>query len=327
MHDLDTLLERLAADATRDALAPELAALARRGRRRRRRQLAGSAALIAAVVAAGLVLPARLAGRSAGERPLPATAPATDVAGAAGIGGYWFGKTDASVFLEQGVTPAERAPVLRRIQSLDVVDRVYYESRAEAYARFKDLYKSKPEMLRNTGPSAMPESFRVRLDDPEQFPALERALCPRAPGKVGGSSGCMDGVETVISEKRVLAAVLLPRSWTTRTDVSVFLPLDATAAEREAVRTRLRAIDGVATVTWESPEEAYRRLPEKLRNDGQDPAKVTPLFTPGSVPGSFRVALDGPARVGEFHLALCGSRTTGDCAGGLVILEHPRKRG
>ena len=46
------------------------------------------------MVAAGLVLPARLAGsgRSTGDRPLPATAPATGVAGAASIGGYWFGK-------------------------------------------------------------------------------------------------------------------------------------------------------------------------------------------------------------------------------------------
>ena len=52
-----------------------------------------------------------------------------------------------------------------------------------------------------------------------------------------------------------------------------------------------------------------------------------PLLSPGSVPGAFHVVLDGPARVQAFHLALCGSRKTGDCAGGLVVFEHPRKRG
>ena len=52
---------------------------------------------------------------------------------------------------------------------------------------------------------------------------------------------------------------------------------------------------------------------------------MTPLFSPGSVPGAFHVTLDGPARVRAFHLALCGSRTTGACAGGLVVLEHPRR--
>ena len=105
----------------------------------------------------------------------------------------------------------------------------------------------------------------------------------------------MDGVAAVMPEKRVLAPVLLSKSWMLSTDVSVFLPLGASAAERDAVRARLAAIDGVAKVTWESPEEGYR------------------------------VTLDGPARVGEFHLALCGSRKTGECAGGLAVLEHPRK--
>jgi len=328
VHDLDTLLERLAADAIRDAVAPEVAAVARRGRRHRRRQLAGTAALIAAVVAAGLVLPARLAGRPAGDRPLPATAPATDVAGAATFGGYWFGKADASVFLEQGVSPAQRDAVRERIQSLAVVDQVFYESQADIRARTKELYRNKPGMTdKALRAFAFPESFRVRLDDPEQFPALQRVLCPRKPDKVSGSSGCMDGVEAVMTEKRALASVLLPKAWTTSTDVSVFLPAGAASAERAAVRTRLEAIDGVAKVTWESPEAAYRRLPQKLRRDGRDPAKVTPLVTPGSMRGAFHVTLDAPARVQEFHLALCGSRKTGACAGGLVILEHTRKQG
>ena len=324
MHDLDIRLERLAAEATRDAVAPDVAAIARRRRRRRRHRLAGTALVVVAVAAAGLVLPARLTGRSAADRPLPATAPATDVTGAASIGGYWFGKTDASVFLEQGVTPARRAAVLRRIQALDVVDQVYYESRADAHARLQELYKNKPGAATGHLPAtALPDSFRV--DGPELFPALERALCPKPPDKASGSSGCMDGVETVIAEKRVLAPVLLPKEWTTSTDVSVFLPVGATAAERASVRARLEGIDGVAKVTWESPEEAYRRLPEKMRRDGQDPAKEAPLYTPGSMHGAFHVTLDGPARVQEFHLALCGSRKTGACAGGLVVFEHPRK--
>jgi cell division protein FtsX len=316
VHDLDTRLERLAAEATRETVPPEVEAIARRGRRRRRRQVAGTAALVAAVVAAGLVLPARLAGRTTGDRPLPATA----------IGGDRFGKTDASVFLEQGVTPAQRDTIRRRIQSLEVVDRVYYESRADAYARARDLYKTRPGVPPKALEGlAFPESFRVRLDDPEQFPALQRALCPGMPVKATGSSGCMDGIEAVMAEKRALAPILLPKAWTTSTDVSVFLPVGATAAERASVRARLEGIDGVAKVTWESPEEAYRRLPEKMRRDGQDPAKEAPLYTPGSMHGAFHVTLDGPARVQEFHLALCGSRKTGACAGGLVVFEHPRK--
>jgi cell division protein FtsX len=321
--DLDTQLGRLAAEATRDAVPPEPAALARRGRRRRRRRLAGSALVVAAVAAAGLVLPAHLTGGT-GDLPRPTSPPPTDVAGAATLGGYWFGRTDASVFLEDGTTPARRQAIRERIERLDGVDRVFFESRAEAWARLRELYKGKPEILKRTDPAILPESFRVRLRSPEQFKRLLLALCPRPVAKVHGKLACIDGVETVTDDKAPLKAVLVPKPWTTTTDVTVFLA--AGRAEREAVRKRLEALAGVAKVTYESPAEAYRRLPEKLRRDGRDPAKVTPLFSPASVPAAFHVALDGSVRVGEFHRALCGSRRTGACAGILLVLEHPRRR-
>jgi cell division protein FtsX len=327
VYDLDERLERLAAEAARDAVPPEVAVIARRGRRRRRRRLAGSAALVAAVVAAGLVLPAYLAGRPAGgARPLPATggSSAPDVAGAATLGGYWFGKADAAVFLRLDVTTARREAIRRRIQSLDVVDTVYFESQAEAWARLQELYRSKPGAWAKVDPAALPESFRVRLRAPEDFEALERALCPRPPGKAKGGAPCMDGVETVVDSRMPLLKTLVSGRWAATSDATVFLPDGAGAAERRAVEARLAAIAGVVKVTWESPQEAYRRLPEKLLRAGRDPAVVTPLFTPKSVPGAFHVALERPARVGRFHLALCGSRTTGACEG-LVVLEHPRR--
>ena len=321
MHDLDTRLERLAAEATRDAVPPEPATITRRGRRRRRRQVAGSVLLVAAVVAAGLVLPARLAGRS-GPDPVPATAPPTDVRGAAMLGGYWFGKTDASVYLGGGTTPAEREAVRRRLQALDVVDRVYYESKAEAYARMLERYRTTPEVTRHMTIAGMAESFRVRLDAPEDFPRLQRALCPRSATKHGF---CLDRVE-VIEDLALVKTSLLPELWATSSDLSVFLPAGTTDAGREAVRARLEAVGGVARVTYESPAEAYRQLPEWPRRDSRDPATVL-LFSPQMMLAAFRVALDEPARAGEVHRALCGSRRTGACPGVLVVLEHPRKQG
>jgi cell division protein FtsX len=320
MNDLDQRLERLAAEATGDAVAPELAAVARRGRRRRRRQLAGTAALVAAVVAAGLVLPARLAGRAPAWRPVPAIAPATDVAGAARLGGYWFGRADASVYLSQGVTPAEREAVRRRIEASGVADLVWFESRADAWARYKEQFRARPEMVRNTGPSVMPESFRVRLVAPEDYQRLQRALCARPPTK---PLPCMEGVDSVIENRALLASMLVPKAWLAASDVSIFLPPGSGDAQRKAVRARLEGIDGVAKVTYESPQALFRRLPEKVRKVAKDSA--APVYTWSSVPATFRVALDRPARVREFHLALCGSRRTGVCPGGLVVLEHPRR--
>jgi FtsX-like permease family protein len=322
MHDLDTRLERLAAEATRNAVPPEPTAIARRGRRRRRRQLAGSALVVVAVVAAGVVLPSRLVGRS-GPDPVPATAPPIDVRGAAMLGGYWFGKTDASVLLGGGTTPAEREAVRRRLQALDVVDQVFYESKAEAYARMRERYRTRPEVTRYMTIAGMAESFRVRLDAPEDFPRLQRALCP-GPGRSPTRRGfCLDRVE-VVEDLALVKTPLLPERWATSSDLSVFLPAGTTDAGREAVRARLEAVGGVARVTYESPAEAYRQLPEWLRRNSRDPATVL-LLSPEMMRAAFRVALDEPARAGEVHQALCGSRRTGACPGGLVVLEHPRR--
>jgi cell division protein FtsX len=324
--DLDTQLERLAAEATRDAVPPEAAALARRGRRRRRRQLAGSALVVAAVVAAGLVLPARLTGRT-GDLPRPTAPPATDVAGAATVGGYWFGKTDASVFLEEGITPARRQAIRERIERLDAVDQVYFESRAEAYDRLRQLYRAKPEVFAKIDPATLPESFRVRLGTPEQFKRLFLALCRPDMGMSAAKSDsgklrCMDGVDSVVEDAANLKPLLVGRFWFAVADLTVVLPEGTSDARQLEVQARLEAMDGVKAVTYQSPAQTYRQLPEKVRKHPQLARKLTPE----TLPASFRVTLDEPRRVGEFHRALCGSLRTGDCADGLVVLEHPRRR-
>jgi cell division protein FtsX len=320
VNDLDTRLERLAAEATRDATPPELETIARRGRRRRRRQLAGSALLVAAVAAAGLVLPARLTGRPADQRP--AARPATDVSGAGMLTGHWFGKADAAVYLKQ-VDAARRQAIRARIEALDVVDQVFFESRQEAYDRLKVLYRNRPDMVDHLDPAALPESFRVRLDDPAHFKRLLLALC-RPGGDPSAKQRCIDGVDGVFESQAALKPLLIGKPWLVRSNLTVFLPEGTGAAEREAVRARLLAIDGVAKVVYETPEQAFRRLPEKWRKPDRN--RVAPALGPDAMHGSFRVTLRDAARVDEFHRALCGSRKTGSCPFGLVLLEHPAPR-
>jgi cell division protein FtsX len=320
--DLDTRLERLADEATRDAVPPEPAAVARRGRRRRRRQHAGAALLVVAVVAAGLVLPARLTGRTTpatGDDP-PA---ATDLSGAGMLTGHWFGKADVSVYLARDVDAARRQAIRRQLEGLDVVDEVYFESRREAYDRFRELYRTKPAIRESTDPASLPESFRVRLDDPDHFKQLLRALCPvRTPAPASGKPRCTDGIDSVVEDHTALKPVLVVKPWSAISDLTVVLPEGITAEQRLAIQDRLEAIDGVANVTYESPAQAFRALPEKLRREDG----LRPKLTPSSLPASFRVRLDEPAQIKDFHRALCGSRRTGDCPEGVVVLEHPRRR-
>ena len=228
--------------------------------------------------------------------------------------------------LQLHVTPAQREAIRARLEHLAVVDQLYHESQAEAYRRLKDLYWGKPGVVANIDPAKVPESFRVRLASPEDFPRLRRAVCPLPPRKLPRSSGCMDGVEVVIEDQAPVRRSCWPRSGRPAATRPCSCPAAPPTPSGRRSRPRLEAIDEVAKVTYETAAEAYRRLPDKLRRNGRDPVKEAPLFSPETVPAAFHVALREPVRVAEFHRALCGSRTTGTCAGGLVVFEHARAR-
>jgi cell division protein FtsX len=204
-----------------------------------------------------------------------------------------------------------------------VVDAVFFESRQEAYDRLKVLYRNRPELLKNVGPEAMPESFRVRLDDPAHFKQLFLALCRPAEG-ASGKQRCIRGVDLVADIEAAAKPLLIGKAWLARSDLTVILPGGTTASEREAVRARLEAVDGVRSVVYESPAQAFRRLPAKWRTPGNG---VVPALGPEAMHGSFRVTLDDPARVDAFHQALCGGRKTGDCPFGLVLLDNRSRAG
>src|SRR4029450_9337577 len=93
--------------------------------------------------------------------------------------GYWFGRADATVYLEERVTPAERAAVRAAIERLPFVDQVTYESRAQAYQRFLEQFAGEPDVLATESLNTMPESFQVRLGGPPLGRRHEPALHPR----------------------------------------------------------------------------------------------------------------------------------------------------
>ena len=313
--DLDERLERLAATAARDASVPDLEAVVRRGRRGRRRRLAGSA-LLAAVVAAGLLLPARLPGRG-DPAPDGAVAPATGTGGATGYAGHWFGQIDVSVFLAGAVDPERRRAILERIRSSGVADRIWYESPAEAYARFRAQFRRQPELLAGVDAAVMPESFRVLLDDPGHAATLRRVLCPDR--DANGAPRCIDGIDSVVDQRAVVEPALVGPFWPRTTDVTVFLLDTATAAQRQAIRARLEATGRVLRVAYESPDDALRRLRERFSAERL-------RRTPGSPPASFRVALRDPRETAAFVDAFCRSRRTGGCAEGVaMVVAHPRR--
>jgi cell division protein FtsX len=244
-------------------------------------------------------------------------APATDTGGATGYAGYWFGKIDVSVFLTDAVEPGRRRAIFDRIRSSGVADRIYHESPAEAYARFRAQFQRQPELLAGVDEAAMPESFRILLDDPGHVATLQRALCPDRDAK--GAPRCIDGVDSVVDQRALVEAALVGPFWPRTTDVTLFLLGTATAAQRRAIQARLVASGRVQRVAYESPADALRRLRERFSAERL-------RLTPGPPPASFRVALRDPRETAAFVAAFCRGRGTGDCADGVVmVVAHPRR--
>lgn len=116
---------------------------------------------------------------------------------------FWFDKVEVSIFLcSKGsdtpscaggaVTAAQRDQINADLESLrPLVQEIYYESKAEAFARFQEQFRNSP-IVDNVTESALPESFRVKLADPTQYDVVASAFEGRP------------GIEQVNDQRQVL---------------------------------------------------------------------------------------------------------------------------
>lgn len=86
---------------------------------------------------------------------------------------------EVGVFLADDVSADQRDAIQRDLVAMPEVANVIYESKDEAFRRFKLLFKDNPDLTENVTPDALPESFRVKLRDPNQFPVVKDRLSGR----------------------------------------------------------------------------------------------------------------------------------------------------
>ena len=91
----------------------------------------------------------------------------------------WVGHVDVSVFVASSATPAATRRLGRELRSLDQVETVYFESKADAYAEFQRLYTCSAQVPRRT----VPASYRLVLRPLTQ---PERDDLVRTIGGLGG---------------------------------------------------------------------------------------------------------------------------------------------
>jgi cell division transport system permease protein len=115
--------------------------------------------------------------------------------------GYWYDKIEVSIFLcgntsvaftcTGAITEEQRQNVERILGTLDSVQDTFYESSTDAYDQFKEQF-SGSAILANISPDALPASFRVKLDNPENFEKVASAL------------QSVQGVESIQDQRQLL---------------------------------------------------------------------------------------------------------------------------
>jgi cell division transport system permease protein len=85
---------------------------------------------------------------------------------------YYYGEIEVSVFLREDVTEAQRSSLNQLIEQNPLVQDKVYESREDAWKKFQVLWADSPDFVKSVGPDSLPESFRVKLKDPEQYQAF-----------------------------------------------------------------------------------------------------------------------------------------------------------
>lgn len=121
-----------------------------------------------------------------------------------GMKDHWSDKVEVSVFLckkndafpqckgSGGVNAQEQAALKTQIESMPQVERVEFEDAAKAYANFRAQNAGNTVMLSAIQVGDMPESFRVKLKDPDTYGAVIDSLKGAA------------GVSNVVNQKAIL---------------------------------------------------------------------------------------------------------------------------
>jgi cell division transport system permease protein len=116
---------------------------------------------------------------------------------------FWYDKVEISVYLcgesSQAVTcngapvsEAQRNQLLTDLEATPQVAEVFYESQEQAYELFQEKFQDSPDLVDNVTAEALPESFRVKLEDPTQFEVVAGAFRGRP------------GIEEVQDQKALL---------------------------------------------------------------------------------------------------------------------------
>jgi cell division transport system permease protein len=108
-------------------------------------------------------------------------------------------EVEVSMFLKaEGVTDEQKAAIRGELDVDPLVAEVNFETKDEAYEKFKVLFASAPDLVNLTKTESLPESYRVKLKNPNSFDEFEEKY-----KKFIGDGG----VEVIVDQKKLVEKV------------------------------------------------------------------------------------------------------------------------
>jgi cell division transport system permease protein len=107
----------------------------------------------------------------------------------------YYTQIQVSIFLADDITEDQRVALETSLANDPLVSNVDYETREEAYEQFRTLFADSPELVEATSPESLPESFRLRLVDPERFQEIDQ--------KYTGTPG----IDTIVDQEELVGEI------------------------------------------------------------------------------------------------------------------------
>ena len=104
----------------------------------------------------------------------------------------YYKEVEVSIFLAPDITDEQRATLDQTLAADPLVADYYFETQEDAYEKFRDLFADQPELVEAVGPESLPESFRVHLHDPAQYPEVSQRYV------------LMDGISEVVDQAELV---------------------------------------------------------------------------------------------------------------------------
>jgi cell division transport system permease protein len=104
-------------------------------------------------------------------------------------------KVEVAVYLKDTVSLDDQNRLQAMIQGMPEVASVRYESKQDAFARFKRIFANQPALTQNVSSDALPASFRVKLKDPSKYPVVAARLQNQP------------GIERIVDQRSLLKRV------------------------------------------------------------------------------------------------------------------------